>query len=117
MASDAALFIGWKLPVAGREADAIELYGSFVGFLSKQEAAGTVDSFEPCLLAPHGGDLDGFILVRGERNKLSALRHSDEFEDLVARCLISVDGFGVVDAYVGDSVGRQLQRYAKNIRR
>src|SRR5205823_10174144 len=94
-----------------------ELFGSFVGFLTKQETAGTIDSFEPCLLSPHGGDLDGFILVRGERSKLSALRHSEEFEELVSRCLISVGEFGVVDAYVGDSVGRQLQRYAKNIRR
>jgi len=117
MASDSALFVGWKLPVVGREADALELFGSFVGFLTKQETAGTIDSFEPCLLSPHGGDLDGFILVRGERTRLSALRHSEEFEELVSRCLMSVDGFGVVDAYIGDSVGRQLQRYAKNIRR
>jgi hypothetical protein len=117
MASDSALFIGWKLPVVGREANALELFGSFVGYLAKQETAGTVDSFEPCLLSPHGGDLDGFILVRGERDKLSALRHSEEFEELVSRCLISVDGFGVVEAYIGDSVGRQLQRYAKNIPR
>jgi len=74
MASDSALFVGWKLPVVGREADALELFGSFVGFLTKQETAGTIDSFEPCLLSPHGGDLDGFILGRGERSKLSALR-------------------------------------------
>jgi hypothetical protein len=117
MASDSALFIGWKLPVVGREADALEMFGSFVGYLGKQQATGTVDSFEPCLLSPHGGDLDGFIIVRGDRGKLSALRYSDEFEELVAKCLLSVDGFGVVDAYIGDGVGAQLQRYAKNVRR
>lgn len=117
MGSNSALFIGWKLPVVGREADALELFGSFVGYLGKQQAAGAVDSFEPCLIAPHGGDLDGFILVRGERSKLSMMRFSEEFEELVSKCLVSVDGFGVVEAYVGESVTTQLQRYAKNIRR
>jgi hypothetical protein len=117
MAADSALFIGWKLPVVGREADALELFGSLVGYLGKQQAAGAVESFEPCLLSPHGGDLDGFLLVRGERDKLSTLRYSEEFEELVSKCLVSVDGFGVVDAYVGDSVNTQLQRYATNIRR
>jgi hypothetical protein len=117
MGSNSALFIGWKLPVVGREADALELFGSFVGYLGKQQAAGAVDSFEPCLIAPHGGDLDGFILVRGERSKLSTMRFSEEFEDLVSKCLVSVDGFGVVEAYVGESVTTQLQRYSKNIRR
>jgi hypothetical protein len=117
MASDAALFVGWKLPVVGREADAVELFGSFVGFLGKQEAAGAIESFEPCLVSPHGGDLGGFILVRGDRDKLSTLRFSEEFEELVSKCLVNVDGFGVVDCYVGDSVGTQLQRYGKNLPR
>ena len=117
MASDSALFIGWKLPVVGREADAVELFGSFVGYLRKQEASGAIDSFEPCFLSAHGGDLGGFILVRGERARLAGLRASDEFEDLVSKCLVNVDGFGVVDAYVGDSIARQMQRYTKNIRR
>ena len=117
MASNAGLFIGWKMPVVGREAEAVELFGSFVGFLGKQQATGTIESFEPCFLSPHGGDLDGFILVRGERDKLSRLRFSDEFEELVSRCLLNVDGFGVVDSYLGDDVATQLQRYAKNIPR
>ena len=38
MASDSALFIGWRLPVVGREADALEMFGSFVGYLGKQQA-------------------------------------------------------------------------------
>ncbi len=117
MPSDAALFVGWKLPFVGREADAVELFGSFVGFLGKQQAAGAIESFEPCLLAPHGGDLGGFILVRGERGKLATLRASDDFEELVSKCVVNVDGFGVVEGYVGDSVGTQMQRYTKNIPR
>ena len=117
MASDSALFLGWKLPVVGREADAVELFGSFVGYLGKQQATGAIDSFEPCFLSPHGGDLGGFILVRGERAKLAGLRASEEFEDLVSKCIVNVDGFGVVEGYVGERIARQLQRYTKNIRR
>ena len=45
MASDSALFVGWKVPVVGREADAVELFNSFVGYLGKQEAAGAIESF------------------------------------------------------------------------
>jgi len=117
MAADSALFIGWKLPVVGREADAVELFGSFVGYLGKQQSSGAIDSFEPYFLSPHGGDLGGFILVRGERARLAGLRSSEEFEELVSRCLVNVDGFGVVEAYVGEGVARQMQRYTKNIRR
>jgi hypothetical protein len=116
MASNSALFIGWKLPVVGREVEAVELFGSFVSYLRKQQAIGAIESFEPCFLSPHGGDLGGFFLVRGERARLAGLRSSDEFEELVSRCLVNVDGFGVVDAYIGETVATQLQRYAKNIR-
>ena len=98
----------------GRRARVVRLVR---GVSRKAASRGAVDSFEPCLIAPHGGDLDGFILVRGERSKLSTMRFSEEFEELVSKCLVSVDGFGVVEAYVGESVTTQLQRYAKNIRR
>ena len=87
------------------------------GRLGKQQSSGAIDSFEPCFLSPHGGDLGGFILVRGERARLAGLRSSEEFEELVSRCLVNVDGFDVVEAYVGEGVARQMQRYTKNIRR
>ena len=117
MAADSALFIGFRLPVVGREANAVEIFGSFLGYLGKQQAAGAVESFEPCFLSPHGGDLGGFILVRGDRARLAQLRASDDFEELVSRCLVNVDNFGVIEAYVGESIATQLQRFAKNIPR
>jgi hypothetical protein len=115
--ADSALFLGWRLPVVGREANAVEIFGSFLGYLGKQQAAGALESFEPCFLLPHGGDLGGFILIRGDRARLAQLRASDEFEELVSKCLVNVDNFGVVEGYLGDSIGTQLQRYTKNIPR
>jgi hypothetical protein len=115
MASDSALFIGWKLPVVGREAHAIELFGSFVAYLGKQQASGAIESFEPCFLSPHGGDLGGFLLVRGERARLTAMRFSEDFEELVSKGVVNVDGFGVVDAYIGASIQERMQHFQANL--
>jgi hypothetical protein len=46
---------------------------------------GQIDGFVTFLLAPHSGDLDGFIIMHGEQSKLDAVRSSPEFLRLVTR--------------------------------
>ena len=61
-----AIFIGWNRPVAGREQQAMKLWGKCMEYYGKLLADSRVESFEPVLLSPHGGDLNGFILIRGD---------------------------------------------------
>src|SRR5437879_7182686 len=72
--TDAALFIGWGATAAGRERKAVELFGESLRFLTNLVTSGEVASVEPFFLEPHGGDLEGFFLVRGGREELNRIR-------------------------------------------
>ena len=65
--SDAALFIRWGGAAAGRERQSVELFAESLKYLTGLVSQGKVKSVEPFFLEPHGGDLDGFFIVRGDR--------------------------------------------------
>jgi hypothetical protein len=104
--ADAALFIGWGEVVRGRERKAIEVLNESLQYYAQLQQDGKVESFEPWFLAPHGGDLLGFILLRGEREQLDEIQRSPEFERLQTRASLIVDGTGVINAYTGEALGR-----------
>lgn len=114
MAND-AIFCGWNRPIPGREAAAVEVFGQWTGFLEKQKSAGNVESYEHMFLHPHGGDMNGFTIVRGDRAKLDQLRGTEEFYDLLTRIGLLVDGFGAVPGFIGDNIMKQMGRYTKAI--
>jgi hypothetical protein len=116
MAADSILFIGWNRAVHGRERDSLEAFGTAIGFLTNQVGAGKVQSFEPVLLDRHGGDLNGFLLVRGSAANLAALADSDEFRDLVMHADMSVGGIGIVTGKIGEGLQREIARLQKHIK-
>src|SRR5262249_60948019 len=75
--TDCALFIRWGGAAAGRERQSVELFVESLKYLSGLVGQGTVKSVEPFFLEPHGGDLDGFFIVRGDQEELSKLRIDD----------------------------------------
>jgi hypothetical protein len=100
----AGLFIGWGEPITGREAKGLEVFAEALAYYGKAEQDGRIESQETVLLGPHGGDLGGFILVRGSEAQIAALRVEDEFERITTRAALVVQNVGVVDAAVGDGV-------------
>ena len=84
-------------------------------FYSEQKASGQITSFESVILSAHGGDLNGFILVKGEQAKLDALQHSDKFQDLTTKVVHNVQGVGLIRGWSGESLTSQVQRYANVI--
>jgi len=110
MAGD-ALFLGWGPVVRGREQLAPQVFQETLEYYGRLKQEGRIDSFEPVLIAPHGGDLGGFILLRGERSRLDEIRSSDEFERLVVRAATVVDNVGVINAFTGESLGQQMGRF------
>jgi hypothetical protein len=78
-------------------------------------ATGELESFEICFLEPHGGDLAGFILLRGETAQMDALRDNDEFLHHMTRADLHVEGLGVVSAALGDGIARQMAIYQEEI--
>jgi hypothetical protein len=113
--ADAGLFVGFGNPVRGRESQAVELFNETIGWYTRLQEEGEIESFEPVFLEPHGGDLGGFILIRGDAEKLSALRVSDEFTQFVIRASLYVDSIGVVGADMNERLQRQMEYYMEQI--
>lgn len=111
--ADAALFCGWNKPTSGREKQAMELFASTLAYWTKQKEAGNIESFEPVILSRHGGDMNGFMLVRGDQEKLDEIKRSDEWLTIVTQCSYCIDNFGAVDAYVNEGVARMMGEYGK----
>jgi hypothetical protein len=106
--ADAALFVGWGNAVRGRERQALQVFGEAGEYYGRLQQEGEIEGFEAIFLEPHGGDLAGFFLVRGDQEKLARLRVSDEFTRLNARAGLIVEGFGVVGAAVGSGIDAQV---------
>ena len=80
--ADEALFFGWGEVVRGRERKAVEVFNESLQYYGQLQQDGKIDSFDAWFLAPHGGDLGGFILLHGEREQLDEIQRSPEFERL-----------------------------------
>src|SRR3954469_7024260 len=106
MASDEALFIGWGQIARGREEGALTVYRDTQNYWQERRDAGEVDSVDTYMLEAHGGDLTGFILVRGDRERLAQLRTSEEFLRLAGRARACVDMRAIAPAYTRDELDR-----------
>ena len=101
-----ALFIGWGPAVRGREQQALQVFNEALQYFGGLQQQGEIEAFEPVALEPHGGDLYGFLLLRGDPDKLNRVRASEEFLRLNQRAQLVVEGLGVVTAFVGDDLNR-----------
>jgi hypothetical protein len=110
--ADGGLFIGWGETVRGRESQALEVFNQTMAYFLGLQADGVIESVEPVFLEPHGGDLGGFFLVRGEPEKLAVLRVDMQFAEMMARAGLVVDGLGVVAASTGERLQAMMGQYA-----
>jgi hypothetical protein len=113
--ADAGLFLGWGPPIPGREAKGLEVFGEALEYYGGLQSEGKIESFETVLLEPHGGELGGFILIRGSAEQMSALRVDEAFERLTTRASLVVADVGVVGAYLGDGLNRAIGIYQEQI--
>ena len=77
--------------------------------------SGEIESFEPVFLEPHGGDLAGFVLIRGDADRLHSVRMSDEWMKHATRGGLMTENFGVVSASIGERIERQMAVYMEQI--
>jgi len=111
--ANAVIFLGWNRPSVGREQQAMQVFQKSLEFYTKLQTEGRIESFEPVILSSHGGDLNGFILLRGDAEKLSEIRRDETFVDIVIEAEYCVDGFGHVDGYIGKGLDDVITRWAK----
>jgi hypothetical protein len=113
--ADAGLFIGWGAPVRGREAKGLEVFNEALAYYGRLQQEGVIEGFETVILEPHGGDLQGFILVRGGEEKLAQLRVDDEFVRLSTRASLIVESVGVIGAALGEGLEQAITTYQEAI--
>ncbi len=108
MAANAAMFVGWGPLIPGRERQAIEFFGEVTSFYTRLQQEGAIESFEPVILGPHGGDLDGFILIRGTLEQLLQVRMNETAQEFERRSEMLVTNFGIVEAYIGEGLSKVI---------
>ena len=113
--ADAGLFIGWGQVVRGREALAVDSFDETVQLLVQLQSDGRIENFELCFLDPHGGDLNGFMLLRGSAEQIDAVRHDDLFLHHMTRADLVVENLGVIGAALGDGIVHQMAIFQEEI--
>jgi hypothetical protein len=111
--AEAGIFIGWGASVVGREEKGLTVFNEAIQYWGGLQEGGKIESFEVVLLTPHGGDLEGFALLRGSRDQVGALLMDDEFERQTTRASFIVQNVGVVPAALGEGMGRAIDVYQK----
>jgi len=103
MGSNVMLF-GWNRSLPGREKASGQHFEEFVQYLGGLQRKGAIQAFDVVFLDPHGGDLNGFFLIKGDSAKLDALVATTEWTTHITRASLHLDSSGVVRGVTGDEV-------------
>ena len=113
--AEAGLFIGWGVPVRGREKRALDLFNGTMEYYGRLQQDGKIERFDVAVLSSHGSDLGGFALMQGTAQQIDSLRRDEEFQQWVTRAQLIVEQFGVVDALVDQGLGQAISRYQNEL--
>jgi hypothetical protein len=113
--ADAGLFIGWGEVVRGREDRALDVFNETIEYYGQLQSDGRIESFDVALLEPHGGELQGFVLLRGSEDQIDTVRRDDDFQRLMTKASLLVDDLGLISAYIGEGLGRAMSIYQEEI--
>lgn len=109
----AVLFIGWNRPHPGREDEA---YGFLMtegkAYLDSQQGK-YFERVETLGLTAHGGDLNGCVILFGDRVKLDELRRTDEFEAFAMKLGSLFDKLGIVPGVNWEGIQAVMARRRK----
>ena len=114
MSTNVALF-AWNRSIPGRERISAEHFGQFVQYLGDLQQKGAIQSHEAVFLNPHGGDLNGFFLIRGDSAKLDTLLSSAEWVTHMTRAAMHLEGSGTIRGVTGAMVMERMELWTKTI--
>jgi hypothetical protein len=108
--AEAGLFIGWGEVVRGREKRALKLLNDAMQYWGSLQQQEQIERFDVAVLEPHGGDLRGFVLLRGTEQQIDSLRRDEEFQRWIILIQFMTDQSGVADANVDEGLARVMLR-------
>jgi hypothetical protein len=98
-------------PIPGWEQKALQLFNETLEYYGRLQQQGDIESFEPILLEAHRGELGGFLLLRGDADRVARLRTNAEFIDVTNPAQLLLNHVGVVGAWYCDKL---QQLFASN---
>lgn len=107
MATDVIVF-GWNRSIPGREKLSAAHFTEFVNYLGALRSAGAIESFDIVLLDSHGGDLNGFFLLKGDGEKLRGLVSTRDWLSHMARASLHLDRAGAIHGVTGDEIAKRM---------
>ena len=110
-----AVFFAWNHPIPGRERLSAEHFEEFSQYLGGLQQQGTIESFDIMFLDSHGGDMNGFFLIRGEPAQLDAVLSSTEWVTHMTRASLHLAGSGAVRGVTGELVIERMELWTKTI--
>ncbi len=108
------IFFAWNRAIPGREQTSGEHFEEFVRYLTGHAEAGRIQGFDVCFLDPHGGDMNGFFLIRGEPGQLDELTASAAWAEHMIRAALHLNGSGAVRGTTGDGVMARMETWKKH---
>jgi hypothetical protein len=109
--AEAALFMGWGEVARGREKRALEVYNDSLQYYARLQKEGRIERFDVVVLNPTGGDVAGFILLRGTAQQIDSVRRDKEFQRLQNRVQLIVDRLRITDAFVDEGLAEVMSDY------
>jgi hypothetical protein len=109
------ILFGWNRSIPGREKTSATHFQEFVGYLEGLQREGTIQGFDAVFLDPHGGDLNGFFLIRGESPKLDTLVADSEWSDQMTRAILHLEGAGAIRGSTGDQAMARMELWKKHM--
>ena len=109
--ADAGLFIGWGEVVRGREERALEVFNETIELYGALQSDGRIEDFEVALLDPHGGELQGYVMLRGSEEQIDSVRRSEDFQRVMTKASLVVNDLGIIGASIGEGLGRAIAIY------
>ena len=110
------LFLGWNRAVPGHEKNSMEIFEGFLGYLGKLENDKKILNYEPVMLNAHGGDMNGFVLIRGTEEDLHKVTTTDDWQNWMVQGWMTMQGFGLIRGVMGDEMKTRMKRFQKYIK-
>jgi hypothetical protein len=109
--AEAALCTVWGAPIPGREKQALYVFNETMQYWAGLQLEGKIERFDVTVLAPTGGEVAGFLVVRGTAEQIDSLRRTKEYQQQVASVQLVASHLSVVDAYVDEGLAEIIDQY------
>jgi len=108
--SNAAIFISWGAPLAGRENKALEVFNQVLEYNTRLKKEGKITDHRT-YLSTNGNtsELGGFMVVEGEVAQLRSMIDSTEFQTNYLKAQHLVSNVELVHCVTGTEIGKRVE--------